>query len=122
MRYGIGAEYYKCFDKKKKDLNMWYAYTALGAIDQKRRTKGIIRYNPTNESDSLTNNVSDTRVFVTLGIGIIKPISKNLGFTLSAAYDVVYLGKDPEKEDDYFHDSMTYGFIIDFKAGIIALF
>jgi hypothetical protein len=122
MRYNIGVEFYKNINRKVKDLNFWYTYSAVGSITHRSKTELTLRDNQTDLITPVSSIYSESKFNLVVGIGMIKSIQKNWAIDLSASLDAVFLGKDPNRETTFFGNNMVYAHIFDFKAGLIALF
>jgi hypothetical protein len=122
MRYNIGAEYYQSIDRQNRDLNMWYAYSAIGSITHKMKIKATLINNQTHQTAPYSDVYSETKVDLIFGVGVIKSIQKHLGVEFSASCDIVSLGEDPDKKATFFEDNIVYAYIFDFKMGLTGLF
>lgn len=109
MRYYVAAQAYRHLDRASGRLSMWYLYAGLGAVNTRLSVKARF-----SDGTSIDTSTGETKFLMNYGAGVVIAATRHLGVDLGGHVDQVFVESN--------NNATSFAWILDLKAGLVALF
>jgi hypothetical protein len=114
LRYVFTVQYHKPLMRQLPGQITLYTYTGLGAISHRFHVELLAQDNLTYETYVMDESSTETKLLFNIGFGGIIMMSPSIGVDVCGDFNMVFAGT--------YGGSLQYGYILDFRLGLVALF